>query len=111
MFLIIYGSDGWIGSMFIKLLREHGINYKKGKCRVDDTVLLKNEIDTIKPTHIVSFIGRTHGEGYSTIDYLEGKNKLNENMRDNLFGPIVLAHECKIKGIYFVYFGLSQLCL
>jgi dTDP-4-dehydrorhamnose reductase len=57
----------------------------------------------------MSFIGRTHGtyEGQtiSTIDYLEKPGKLVENMRDNLFSPLVLAEICKKRNIHFTYLG------
>ena len=43
----------------------------------------------------MSFIGRTHGEGITTIDYLEDKTKLNINVRDNLYAPMVLAEAAK----------------
>ena len=57
----------------------------------------------------MSFIGRTHGtyenEKIGTIDYLEKPGKLTENMRDNLFSPIVLAEICKTNNIHFTYLG------
>ena len=46
----------------------------------------------------ISFTGRTHGkiDGYlvNTIDYLEYPGKTIENVRDNLFGPLILADLC-----------------
>ena len=49
----------------------------------------------VNPTHIMAFIGRTHGvvdgKPYLTIDYLEQKGKLKDNIRDNLYSPLVLA--------------------
>ena len=67
------------------------------------------ELDTIKPTHVISFIGRTHGtigdKEYTTIDYLEQPGKLVENIRDNLFSPISLALACKEQNIHYTYLG------
>ena len=58
---------------------------------------------------LVSFIGRTHGKindiEYSTIDYLEQEGKLKENIRDNLFSPLLLAKICSEKNIHFTYMG------
>lgn len=54
---------------------------------------------------ILCLIGRTHGPGYSTIDYLEQKGKLVENVRDNLFSPLVLAMLGKKYGIHVTYLG------
>jgi dTDP-glucose 4,6-dehydratase len=109
MNVLIYGLDGWIGSQFKILLDTNKINYNKGISRVDDSINLKNEIDQINPTHIISFIGRTHGKindkVYSTIDYLEQDGKLIENMRDNLFAPLCLADICKKMNIHYTYLG------
>lgn len=109
MKVLVYGSRGWIGNMFCKLMERENINYINGLARVDDDDELKKEIDLINPTHIVSFIGRTHGvyegETIGTIDYLEKPGKLVENMRDNLYSPILLALLCKERNIHFSYLG------
>ena len=111
MKLLIYGSKGWIGSQFMNLINNHNNNYDviEGISRVDNYNDINNELDTIKPTHVISFIGRTHGiihgVNYSTIDYLENEGKLVENIRDNLFSPFVLAQLCNQKNIHYTYLG------
>lgn len=109
MNILIYGANGWIGNQVIEYLNMMGINYTKGKSRVDNTEELKREINDVKPTHIISLIGRTHGiidnKIYSTIDYLENPGKLKDNIRDNLYSPIVLAILCKQENIHFTYLG------
>ena len=57
MKLLIYGSKGWIGQQFIQYLLTKSINYHTGKSRLDNTESLRFEIDNIRPTHIISFIG------------------------------------------------------
>ena len=109
MKVLIYGSKGWIGSQFVKLLETNNIEFVKGKERVDNIEKLSEEIDKVNPTNIVSFIGRTHGthEGkvYTTIDYLEQKGCVKFNVRDNLFSPLVLVKLCKDKNIHYTYLG------
>jgi len=109
MKVLVFGSNGWIGNQFIDILEKENINYLKGESRVDDLNELNNEIDNYQPTHIVSFIGRTHGKigdkVYSTIDYLEQDGKLYENVRDNLFSPLVLANLCQKRNIHLTYLG------
>ena len=109
MKFLIYGGKGWIGSQFIKLLDNKQTEYYVGESRADDTNSLTNEIDSINPTHVISFIGRTHGKigekVYSTIDYLEEEGKLVENIRDNLYSPLLLADLCNIRNIHYTYFG------
>jgi dTDP-4-dehydrorhamnose reductase len=105
MKILIYGSNGWIGQMFVKMLEDYEIIYYKGAARIDNIDKVKEEIFIYNPTHVVSFIGRTHGPGFSTIDYLEQEGKLYENVRDNLFSPFVLAQLCKEYNIHYTYLG------
>ena len=109
MKVLIYGSKGWIGKQFINILEKNNITYESGNVRVDNINELSKEIKNTNPTHIVSFIGRTHGKigdkVYSTIDYLEQEGKLQENVRDNLFSPIILAIISKELDIHFTYLG------
>jgi dTDP-glucose 4,6-dehydratase len=109
MKILIYGANGWIGSQITKYLNENKFEYLAGTARVDDVDALDKEILQIKPTHVLSLIGRTHGKigdkTYTTIDYLEQKGKLTENVRDNLFSPMVLAVICSKYNIHFSYLG------
>lgn len=109
MKILFYGSKGWIGKQFVKVLEENNENFEEGKCRVDDEKELMKEIKNISPTHIISFIGRTHGKinnkNYPTIDYLEQEGKIYENIRDNLFSPVILANICKERNIHLTYLG------
>jgi dTDP-glucose 4,6-dehydratase len=109
MKVLVYGHAGWIGSQFVEILKKNNINYILGTVRVDDTSSLFQELDAVLPSHVVSFIGRTHGiigeKVYPTIDYLENPGKLVENVRDNLFSPISLALACKERGIHYTYLG------
>jgi len=109
MNVLVFGANGWIGGQFIEVLKTSGINYLIASCRADDYNGILNEIDSFQPTNIVSFIGRTHGKigdkVYTTIDYLEQDGKLVENVRDNLYSPLLLAEISKSKGIHYTYLG------
>ena len=109
MNILVYGSKGWIGNIFINILIENKIDFCIGESRVDNSKTLLNEINNIQPTHIVSFIGRTHGtigsKKFTTIDYLEEPGKLVENVRDNLFSPFLLSELCRQKNIHYTYLG------
>jgi len=109
MNVLIYGSNGWIGQQFIRILENKNIIFIKGQSRADNKITLEKEILSINPTHVISFIGRTHGKigdkTYSTIDYLEQEGKLTENIRDNLFSPLMLSHICKELKIHYTYLG------
>ena len=109
MKVLLYGSRGWIGNQFINIMKDNEIEYVCGSSRVDNDLNLEKEIEDINPTHVISFIGRTHGKiddtVYTTIDYLEQEGKLVENMRDNLYGPLLLSELCRNKNIHFTYLG------
>jgi dTDP-glucose 4,6-dehydratase len=107
--ILVYGSKGWIGCQFINELKKSSLEYYEGKSRVDNDDDLIKEIELINPTHIISFIGRTHGIindiKYTTIDYLEQPKKLKENINDNLFSPLILANISFKKNIHYTYLG------
>lgn len=116
MKVLLYGANGWIGNQVNNILIKGGNDVIIGKERHEK--MLEQEIIATKPTHIMSFIGRTHGsitvvdhEGnetckeYTTIDYLEQPGKLVENVRDNLFSPIVLALLAQKYNIHYTYMG------
>jgi dTDP-glucose 4,6-dehydratase len=120
MKILVYGHAGWIGTQFVELLQKEkhtnddancatDFDFALGESRVDDTPSLCKELDKVAPSHVVSFIGRTHGTigatKYTTIDYLEQPGKLVENVKDNLFSPISLALACKERNIHYTYLG------
>jgi len=107
---LLFGGNGWIGSKVYTLLVSMGYNVTKAVSRADDYVGIENEIKSLENiTHVMSFIGRTHGtyngEQISTIDYLEKPGKLVENIKDNLYAPIILASVCKKLNCHFTYLG------
>ena len=102
---LFYGSNGWIGNKMVRILIKHGDSVIPGTSRVDYYATTKEEIDRVNPDRIVCAIGRTTGPGHSTIDYLEQPNKLTENLRDNLQGPLNLANISREKDIHMIYFG------
>ena len=68
MKILVYGSKGWIGSQFLRILetmqntentQNQNLIYVEGKSRVDNEKQLIEEIEMTEPTHIVSFIGIT----------------------------------------------------
>ena len=105
MKILFFGSKGWIGQQFGYYLNKNGITYISTDVRADDEKAVEEEIKLYSPTHIISFIGRTHGGGYNTIDYLELSGKLKDNIRDNLYSPLVLSILCERHNIHYTYLG------
>lgn len=109
MKVLIYGSNGWIGNQVCEILKQMDINFIKGQIRAEDIGGLEKEIQEVNPTHVMSFIGRTHGKigdcEYTTIDYLEQDGKIKENVRDNLYSPMVLAILSNKYNFHYTYLG------
>lgn len=105
MKVLVFGARGWIGNQFTSLLTSSNVEFIDATSRADNYEACTEEITSSGATHVVSLIGRTHGTGFSTIDYLEQEGKLMDNMRDNLYSPLVLARICSSFGIHFTYLG------
>ena len=105
MKFLVYGHKGWIGSEIVRIIEAEGHEAVGSTVRADNEEDVDRELATVKPDRVVSLIGRTRGPGYNTIDYLEQKGKLVENMRDNLWAPMVLLLLCKKHGIHYTYMG------
>lgn len=109
MRILILGHRGWIGQMVMKLLEARGMDYVTTEIRPHNKHVFEEELIRLNVTHVMSFIGRTHGvigeKTYTTIDYLEEDGKLVENVRDNLFSPVVVAMLCNKLGVHFTYMG------
>jgi dTDP-4-dehydrorhamnose reductase len=108
MKFLIYGGEGWIGSKIVKIL-EKNHDVVLGKERCDNVDALGLEIANVAPDRVICCIGRTHGcidgKCYPTIDYLEQPGKIRENVRDNLFSPVMMAKLCENLGIHMTYLG------
>lgn len=109
MKVLLFGARGWIGGQFADVLRAKDVEFVESSSRADDVEAVQKELDEVKPTHVASFIGRTHGKigekEYTTIDYLEQEGKLVENVRDNLYSPVLLSMLCTERGIHYSYLG------
>jgi dTDP-glucose 4,6-dehydratase len=108
--ILIFGADGWIGSKITLILSNMNIPFIKSTSRADDYDSVNAEIIKYNNiTHIMSFIGRTHGVydnvKIPTIDYLEKPGKLKENINDNLYAPLSLAMIANKYDIHYTYLG------
>jgi dTDP-4-dehydrorhamnose reductase len=108
--VLLVGQNGWIGGMMGKVLDNEKVEWVGSTARPNDKVAFEKEIQEVKPTHVMSFIGRTHGvtedgKVWTTIDYLEQKGKIKENVRDNLFSPMVMAMLAKKYNYHLTNWG------
>lgn len=108
MRVLLYGSRGWIGGQIAALLRATGHTVVEGQARLGgahprQAASLEEEMDRVRPSHVVLAVGRTHGPGAATIDYVE--DKLALNLRDNLEAPMQAARACAQRGVHMTYIG------
>lgn len=105
--LLIFGAKGWIGNQFTTYLKSNNsdIDYLETDVRADNEEDVEKVILEYNPTNIISFIGRTYGDNINSIDFLEQKGKLRINIRDNLYGPLVLANLSNKYNIHYSYIG------
>ena len=111
MRILIFGHKGWIGGMFVdtwrKLHPTHTLVLSDTRVTPGNEEALSNEIS--QADRVLSFIGRTSGFSASqnryinTIDYLE--DQLYENVRDNLYGVMLLALLCQKWHKHYLYLG------
>jgi len=105
MKIVLFGYKGWIGTQLIKLLENDNNEIILPDIRVNDYKELENLLLEKNPSHVICCIGRTHGIGHTTIDYLEQPGKLTENIHDNLYAPIILAQVTNKHNIHLTYIG------
>lgn len=106
MKILFYGHKGWIGKKFHEnLLTIPNIELFLSDNRCDDIEHIESDIINYKPSHILITIGRTSGGTINTIDYLQQNDKLQENVKDNLFSPMVMAILSKKYNCHLTYIG------
>lgn len=103
--VLLFGSKGWIGQQLCATLRERGHIPLAAACRADDRTAVISELMRVRPDRVISCIGRTHGPGCGTIDWLERRGRLKDNVRDNLYAPVILALACVSLGVHLTYLG------
>lgn len=102
---LVWGANGWIGSMVVKVLENTNEKVVVANSRCDNEEEVEKEILLYKPDRMISLTGRTSGPGVNNIDYLQNHDKLRENVRDNLYGPMILAILSSKYKIHYTYLG------
>lgn len=107
MKILFYGHKGWIGQLIIqtwKILHpQDELHFSNVRINPQNFTQLEEEFKYINPDRVFCSLGRTFGGGVNNIDYLE--DKLQENINDNLYAPIVLAQLSKKFSVHMSYIG------
>lgn len=97
---MIYGSNGWIGSLLVQLLKDQGASFEVGTARLEDRAAIMADIERVKPTRILNAAGVT---GRPNVDWCETNKQAC--VRGNVIGTLNLADVCDQTGIHMVYYG------
>lgn len=101
--ILMFGGRGWIGSLYAQTTH-HNVRY--AETRPENYDACYEEIKRVNPDTVFCCIGRTHGPGYNSIDYLEtGLRASFFNTRDNYEAPLRLAEICNDLRIHMFYVG------
>ena len=101
MKIITYGHHGWIGQYINSCITDTTII--AGTARIDNYEQVRQEIEAANVTHVILATGRRHDKVVSDIDYLELPGKIDDNIRDNLYGPAIIALICYELDIHLTY--------
>ena len=102
MKIVIYGAHGWIGQYIQRCLGSDA-NIVIGTVRIDNYNKVKKELEGSNATHVVLATGNRQDNVVTDIDYLELPGKIDENIRDNLYGPAIVASICYELDIHLTY--------
>ena len=97
---LIWGGNGWIGSMLKKLLQDQEHEVIVAKSRLQDYVGITNELEEIKPDFVLNVAGIT---GRPTVDWCESNKQ--DTYLINTVGTINIADACWRKGIHLTYYA------
>ena len=98
---LVVGAKGWIATHVTEYLECAQQTVLKVTEHVTSVAHAKTIIANAQPDRIVCCVGRTYGPGFTTIDYLEQKGKLVENLESNLMVPVWIAQATTIPILYF----------
>lgn len=111
----LFGAEGWIAGQLRPLLEAAGMRVVAPPpgLRAGDEAAVREYLAAARPDRVVCALGRTHGPGCGTIDFLEepapdgarDRERLAQNLRDNLHAPLSLALCCADAGLHFTYVG------
>ena len=100
VYLLFGGKTGWIGGKLIELLTAQGKKFVIAESRTEDRNKVLEEIEKVKPTHILNAAGVT---GRPNVDWCEDHRM--ETIRANVIGVLNIADICAMKGIHHLLYA------
>lgn len=97
---LIWGGKGWVAGHLKELLEKQGKEVFSTTVRMEDTAGVAQELDKVKPTHVLNAAGCT---GRPNVDWCEDNKE--QTVRSNVIGTLTLADQCAQRGIHCTIFA------
>ena len=97
---LIWGGEGWIAAKLFSLLTAQGAKVASTTIRMEDREAARNELERIKPTHVLNCAGST---GRPNVDWCEDNKEAT--IRSNVIGTLNLTDLCFLIGIHVTVFA------
>jgi dTDP-4-dehydrorhamnose reductase len=112
MKILIFGYTNWIANEFIEYIKINNkeINIIKTNININNETLVENILLLHSPTHIINFIDNDIENDYEINN--NENNNLNifyNNIKDNLYSPLVLAILSNKYKIHYTYIGSGNI--
>jgi 3,5-epimerase/4-reductase len=112
MKILIFGYTNWIANEFIEYIKINNkeINIIKTNININNETLVENILLLHSPTHIINFIDNDIKNDYEINN--NENNNLNifyNNIKDNLYSPLVLAILSNKYKIHYTYIGSGNI--
>lgn len=101
MLYIFFGHRGWIAASFLPLLNRAGHTVVLPQKYADNTEYVERLITVHNPDGIICFAGRQQNNNTEV--------NLNQNVRDNLFTPVLLSLLCNKHNVHLTYLNTGDI--
>jgi len=97
---MLWGGNGWIGSLLIKQFQAQGKTLIVAKSRLENRQAMEEELELHKPTRVMCAAGLT---GRPNVDWCETNQEAT--IRVNVCGTIALTDLCSTRDIHVTLFA------
>lgn len=97
---LIWGANGWIGTMVCKCILDQGHVPIIASSRLQDYAGINKELDLVKPDYVMNCAGSV---GVPNIDWNEDHKQ--DTYMTNTIGTVNLTDACWRKGIHVTYYA------
>jgi len=94
--VLLFGPRGYIGGHLLRQFPDAQVS----SADIADCAAVASALDAAMPDVVINAVGKT---GTPNVDWCEDHKE--ETFRSNVLGPLILAQECRKRGVYMVQIG------